>query len=146
MNSRPDTTIPDLATEPLACRVSKLPIPAIVRFAKAEGVIETLEGSVRHAAGDAILTGVQGERWPVRHEVFAASYDPVPPTLSGHDGTYVKRPLDAWALQLLSTITIAVGRHDDPLRGHSGDWLLQYSDGSYGVLSDDIFRATYQKL
>jgi hypothetical protein len=146
MNRRLDAVVPDLAAEPLACRVRKLPIPVTVSFAKSAGVIETLEGAVWHAPGDAILTGVQGEKWPVRHEVFATSYDPVPPTPSGQDGAYVKRPLDAWALQLRSTTTISVGHHDDPLRGHSGDWLLQYSDGSYGVLSDDIFRATYQQV
>jgi hypothetical protein len=146
MNNRPDAVVPDLAAEPLAWRVRKRPIPVTVSFAKSAGVIETLEGAVWHAPGDAVLTGVQGEKWPVRREVFATSYDPVPPTQSRQDGVYLKRPLDGWALQLRSTITISVGHHDDPLRGHSGDWLLQYSDGSYGVLSDDIFRATYQQV
>jgi hypothetical protein len=146
MNNRPDAVVPDLAAEPLAWRVRKLPIPVTVSFARSAGVIETLEGAVWHAPGDAVLTGVQGEKWPVRREVFATSYDPVPPTQSGQDGAYLKRPLDGWALQLRSTITISVGHHDDPLRGHSGDWLLQYSDGSYGVLSDDIFRATYRQV
>ena len=140
------TNPPDLRTEALACRVRKLPVAVTVAFAAADGVVETLEGAVRHAAGDAILTGVHGERWPVRQEAFAASYDPVAPARPGQPGTYVKHPVTALALRLHTVMTVPVGRHDDPLRGRPGDWLLQYEDGSHGVVGDDIFRATYERL
>src|SRR4051794_41552182 len=75
--------LPDLAADPRAPRVTKKPTPVQVEFAAADGVCETLEGPVRFRAGDAILTGVQGERWPVRRDLFMAGYQAVPPTPTG---------------------------------------------------------------
>jgi hypothetical protein len=39
--------------------------------------IETLEGTMRAAPGDWIITGVQGERYPCKPDIFAATYEPV---------------------------------------------------------------------
>ena len=135
--------LPDLAADPRALRVCKKPIPVRAAFAAADGVCETLEGAVRFRAGDAILTGIAGERWPVRRDLFLSSYRPVPPTQAGEDGSYLKAPSTALALRLDRALTVPVNWQDDPLRGRPGDWLLHYSDGSYGVLQDAIFRATY---
>ena len=146
MTAGPASPPPDLAAEAGACRVRKRPVTMAVAFPVADGVVETLEGAVRYAAGDAILTGVRGERWPVQREAFAASYDPVPPTEPWQPGAYVKRPQTALALRLRSVITVPVGQHGDPLRGGPGDWLLQYEDGRRGVVCDEIFRATYERL
>ena len=137
---------PDLAADPRAQRVRKLPIPVHVMFAASSGMVETLEGPVRHEPGDAILTGVQGERWPVQREAFDRAYAPVPPTRPGADGTYIKRPLDALALPLRDALTVPVGGHGDRLHGQPGDWLLQYGDCSYGVVSSAIFQAPYERL
>ena len=149
MTTRPGGPMPgrpDLRTDARACRVRKLPAAVTVEFAAADGNVETLEGTVRHTAGDAILTGVNGERWPVRREAFAKSYDPVPPTEAGQPGTYVKRLATALALRLRTVMTVPVGRHDDTLQGRPGDWLLQYEDGSHGVVCDSIFSATYERI
>jgi hypothetical protein len=137
---------PNLAGEPQACRVRKRPIAVSVSFAPSDGVTETLEGAVRHEAGDAIVTGVHGENWPIQRDAFAASYEPVAPTGPGQPGTYMKRPVIVLALRLGSVMTVPVGRHGDPLHGRPGDWLLQYEDGSYGVVCDGIFRATYERI
>lgn len=139
-------TPPDLRTETRAFRVRKRPIAVNVVFAAVDGVVETLEGPVRHAAGDAILTGVRGEQWPVRQDAFAASYEPLPPNRSGQPGEYVKRWVNTLALRLRSAMTVPVGRHDDPLHGRPGDWLLQYEDGSHGVVCDEIFTVTYETI
>ena len=80
--------LPDLTTDPRALKVTKKPIPVSVAFAPADGVCGTLEGPVRYRAGDAILTGVQGEHWPIQRDAFLASYAPVPPTRAGEDGSY----------------------------------------------------------
>lgn len=39
--------------------------------------IETLEGRMRVNDGDWIITGVQGEHYPCKPDIFAATYDAV---------------------------------------------------------------------
>jgi PGDYG protein len=135
--------LPDIAADRRALRVCKKPIPIQVEFAPADGVCETLEGSVRYRAGDAILTGTKGEHWPIRRDSFLSNYEPVPPNAAGENGTYRKAPSLSYALLLDQEQEVPVGWQDDPLHGRPGDWLLQYADGSYGVVADDIFRETY---
>jgi hypothetical protein len=38
--------------------------------------VKTLEGELRVATGDWIVTGVNGEKWPVKPDVFEATYEP----------------------------------------------------------------------
>jgi hypothetical protein len=38
--------------------------------------ITTLEGVMQAAVGDYIITGVQGERYPVKPDIFHATYEP----------------------------------------------------------------------
>ena len=39
--------------------------------------IRTLEGTMRADMGDWIITGVNGERYPCKPDIFAATYEPV---------------------------------------------------------------------
>ena len=39
--------------------------------------IVTLEGVMRADIGDYIITGVNGERYPCKPDIFAATYEPV---------------------------------------------------------------------
>lgn len=39
--------------------------------------IETLEGVMTVTPGDWIITGVKGERYPCRPDIFAMTYEPV---------------------------------------------------------------------
>ena len=135
--------LPDLAADPRALRVCKKPDPLRAEFAVSGGVCDTLEGPVHFRAGDAILTGMRGERWPVGRALFLASYEPVPPTRPGESGAYRKAPSIAYALRLDRAREVPVGWQNDPLHGRPGDWLLQYADGSYGVVQDSIFRESY---
>jgi len=32
------------------------------------------------------------------------------------------------------------------LTGHAGDWLVDYGDGSLGIVAQDIFATTYEIL
>jgi hypothetical protein len=137
------STLPDLTVDPRALRVCKNPDPVPVTIASTDGACETLEGTVRYRAGDAILTGIQGERWPVQRELFLASYEPVAPTVAGTDGLYRKAPSVTRALRLRRAVRVPVGWQNDPLRGRRGDWLLLYTDGSHGVARDSVFRASY---
>ena len=137
------TAPPDLTADPNTLRVCKRPDRVPVTFEPEDGVCETLEGTVRYRAGDPILTGTLGERWPVRRDLFLASYDPVPPTVPATDGLYRRRPATVLALRLDRAVAVPVGWQSDPLHGKLGDWFLRYDDGSHGVVQDAIFRETY---
>ena len=39
------------------------------------GVISTLEGDMTYEAGDYICTGHKGEQWPVKKDIFEATYE-----------------------------------------------------------------------
>lgn len=39
--------------------------------------IETLEGVMRADVGDYIITGVKGERYPCKPDIFELTYEPV---------------------------------------------------------------------
>lgn len=54
-----------------------LPETAFVRLdGLAKLCIPTLEGHLNASAGDWIVKGTQGEHWPVRADIFAATYEP----------------------------------------------------------------------
>ncbi len=44
-------------------------------FAEEDGTIETLEGRMKYRKGDAIITGVRGEKYPCRRDIFDQTYD-----------------------------------------------------------------------
>ncbi len=137
------SALPDLATDPRALLVRKTPEPVPVACAIEAGVCETPEGRVHYRAGDAILTGIRVDQWPVRRDLFLAYYAAVPPTVAGTDGLYDKAPSVTHALRLERAARVPDGWQGDPLRGRPGDWLLRYADGSLGVVQDAIFRASY---
>ena len=39
--------------------------------------IETLRGMVIGKVGDWLITGVSGEQYPCRHDIFMQTYDPI---------------------------------------------------------------------
>ena len=42
-----------------------------------EMIIQTLEGPLRAAPGDGIITGIRGEQYPCKPDVFEKTYEPV---------------------------------------------------------------------
>lgn len=52
--------------------------PVVIEAVQATEVtfIETLEGTMRAEIGDWIITGVKGERYPCKPDIFAATYEP----------------------------------------------------------------------
>jgi hypothetical protein len=54
-----------------------LEYPVMVDDAGAFLAIPTLEGTIRANNGDWIITGVKGERYPCKPEIFAATYEPL---------------------------------------------------------------------
>lgn len=134
----------DLAQHPDAFLARSRPVVVTVRFARAPGTIETLEGPVRHAASDAIVTGVAGENWPVAHARFAANYDALAPTTAGEDGRYAKRTKEVWALCLKEACTMTLTGQRGQLHAQAGDFLVQYASGDCAIVAGDIFARTYE--
>ena len=135
----------DLEVDPRAVRVIKRPINIKVTFAKADGICQTLEGPVDYLSGDAILTGIANENWPVVRAIFDKRYEPAEGTAFGSDGNYVKKPLEVFALRLEMPLDVTLPA-GGVLHGEAGDWLLQYGPTDYGIVRDDIFRSTYDFL
>ena len=48
--------------------------PILAKRATKPGKIRTLEGTMSYRKGDMIAKGVDGEKWPIRKEVFAKSH------------------------------------------------------------------------
>ena len=44
-------------------------------FATEDGEIKTLEGVVSYKKGDAIITGIKGEKYPCRRDIFDETYE-----------------------------------------------------------------------
>lgn len=52
----------------------KKPIAVRAIQAEKDTIIETLEGPLTAKKGDWIITGVEGEQWPVKKEIFEKTY------------------------------------------------------------------------
>ena len=46
-------------------------------YDRIKGMVQTLEGPVYADPGDWIITGVKGEKYPCKPDIFEATYDPV---------------------------------------------------------------------
>jgi len=134
----------DLLSDPAALLAIKKPIPVPVRFAATPGVLATREGQVAYEAGAAICTGVEGEQWPVQRARFDVMYEPLPATEPGSDGLYRKKPAEVRARRILEDrFCVNVGVKRQPIIGEIGDWLIQYSPEKRSIMSDKVFRASY---
>jgi PGDYG protein len=115
-----------------------------VIFADGPCVVRTNEGTVHVRAGDAIITGIAGEHWRVSLSHFAERYQPVPPTVAGEPGRYASRPKRILAVPMASPFEVLLADGVSRLSGRPGDWLVDYGDGSLGVISPSIFATTYE--
>ena len=55
----------------------KKPIVIEAYQTKEERIIQTLEGPLRAAPGEWIITGIRGEQYPCKPDVFEKTYEPV---------------------------------------------------------------------
>jgi hypothetical protein len=115
-----------------------------VQFTSTACTVQTQEGVVHARPGDAIVTGATGERWRVSRAHFAEKYRPAPPTVEGQTGRYVSLPNSIMAVPMPGAFEVLLGDGVSRLRGQPGDWLVDYGDGSLGIVSQAIFAATYE--
>ena len=117
-----------------------------VRFTDVPCIVRTPEGAVQAHPGDAILTGNGGHQWRVSHGKFLHKYRPIPPTIAGASGRYMSLPYHILALQMQQPFDVLLADEVSTLSGHPGDWLVDYGDGSLGIVAHDIFATTYEIL
>jgi len=133
----------DLRDDAAAVSARWLPMERDAYFARAAGIVETAEGSVRHAAGAAILSDGGGRSWPVERAVFEAHYEPVPPTRMGEPGRYRHRPDTVLARRMTQSFSVRLPRGRGVLTGSAGDWLVQYGPREHGVVAAQVFADSY---
>jgi hypothetical protein len=136
----------DLTNDREAHRAHKRPVRLDVVFAGEPGRLSTREGDVYYTRGDALITGTDGERWPVARARFDQTYEPVPPLRAGRPGRYCKRPMLVWAKTMRSAVSVELDEGRGSLSARPGDWLVQYGKGDFGVVSASVFAQTYELL
>jgi hypothetical protein len=115
-----------------------------VQFTSTACTVQTREGVVHARPGDAIVTGAAGERWRVSRAHFAEKYRPAPPTVEGQTGRYVSLPNSIMAVPMPDAFEVLLADGVSRLRGQPDDWLVDYGDGSLGIVSQAVFAATYE--
>lgn len=133
-----------ISADPLCVLARKREREIGVTFTSAACTVQTSEGVVHARPGDAIVTGTGGECWRVSRERFTEKYRPVPPTLAGEAGRYRSLPYRILALPMSESFEVLLADGVSRLTGHTGDWLVDYGDGSLGIVSRTIFPTTYE--
>ena len=125
-------------------RARKLEHEVQVRFTHIPCTIQTNEGTVHAKEGDAILTGSAGEHWRVSHARFPHKYRPLPPTPAGAPGRYMSLPNEVLALLMDRPFMVVLADQTSRLSGKAGDYLVDYGDGSLGIVASSVFATTYE--
>ncbi len=133
----------DAARDPRVRDVRKRALRVSVQFASAATTIATPEGKIAIAPGDAIVDDGNGRQWGVARALFDARYAPVAPVPPGDAGAYISLPTEARAMQMSTPFRVRFADGVSELEGRPGDWLLDYGDGSLGVVSAQVFDDSY---
>lgn len=118
-------------------KATKKPIVISYRLATSVEVINTLEGPVTAEVGDAIITGVKGEQYPVPRPNFDDWYTIVEP------GKAFKKAMTVEVEQLTAPREVTVGWSANPIHGDVGDYFITYGPNNFGIVRKDIFLETY---
>jgi PGDYG protein len=137
---------PYVSGDPRRVEARKLEHTVHVRFTPVACAVQTAEGTVQAKPGDGIITGIAGEHWRVSRARFAEKYRPVPPTVEGESGPYHSLRYHVLALRMDRSFEVLLADGVSRLVGHAGDWLIDYGDGSLGIVSRPIFATTYEIL
>ena len=93
--------------------------PVVVEAYKTdkEIVIHTLEGDMKASIGDYIITGVNGEQYPCKPDIFEKTYEAV--TNTNYDR------IKAMSVEEMADFikSVALGLNSDWVRGNIQEWL-----------------------
>ena len=132
-----------ISSDPQCIAARKLEREIEVQFTPIACTVQTPEGVVHARPGDAIITGTAGEHWRVSRARFPYKYRAVPPTVAGESGRYVSLPNRILAVPMTEAFDVLLADGVSRLNGRAGEWLVDYGDGSLGIVSDAIFASTY---
>ena len=120
---------------------TKKPIKVNIDIADTDGVINTLEGAVQYKAGDGIVTGVEGEKYPVPQKKLPELYN-----IKEVDGKtiYEKKPIKVRCWATPFTLGIKLDDARGTLRAKAGDIVVKDKDNYY-VVDKDIFDKTFTR-
>lgn len=118
----------------------KRPAKERYRIATEPGTIDTLEGPIKYPAGYYIMTGPKGEEYPISPERFKELKDDL--------GDGVAQPKKIIKLAKVAdhsgTVNTSWGEkmHYDP----KVDVIVRHGANDYGVVKQDIFDITYERV
>lgn len=99
----------------------------------------TLEGVECAEAGDWVITGILGERWPVANEIFTSKYRPVMEC----PGSFEKLPIKVVAEVLKQDVSIATKWGNQS--GKAGDWLVkEMAEDHPHIVVASVFSESYE--
>lgn len=116
--------------------------PAVTRNQDGSLSIETLEGTMRADVGDWVIRGVQGEFYPCKDGIFAATYEPAVEPLTSGRAAY-----EAYAAAMPHLDCAPWDEITDELRGamdaaaHAGTMAYMPEDWTTMLLQRDEARA-----
>jgi len=118
----------------------KRPAKEKYRIADEPGVIQTLEGPVKYPAGYYIMTGPKGEEYPISPEKFLDLKDDL--------GNGICQPRKIIKIAKVAdhsgTVDTSWGEklHYNPKE----DVIVRHGENDYGVVKQDIFDKTYERV
>ncbi len=121
-------------------KVFKKPAKERYRIAQEPGTIDTLEGPIKYPAGHYIMTGPKGEEYPISPERFKDLKDDL--------GDGVAQPKKIIKLAKIAdhsgTVDTSWGEkmHYSP----KVDVIVRHGENDYGVVKQEIFDITYERL
>ena len=134
------------AIMPLRLPYRSKPVVLQLEIAGSDQTVLTLEGPVACRAGDAILTGTAGERWPVPAAELNQRYVSLSPASTDTPGRYQKRVKTVEAVKLQEPLALALSEGRGVLQGQEGDWCVWHGPDDITIVSNSIFVQTYELL
>ncbi len=114
----------------------KKPIEVKFEIYETSGVEQTKEGEASYDAGDYKMTGVEGEIWPMKAEVFNKNYE----IIGDNTATKKKVLVDVTFAKEDTKVTTAWGAS---LTAKKDDAIVSASAEDRWVVSRSIFDSTY---
>ena len=124
-----------------AFKAYKRPAREPYEIADKPGTLDTLEGPVKYSAGDYIMTGPKGERYPISPEKFKEL------KTDNGDGTASPKKIIKLCKVADHDGEVVLKYNGSQLAYHSGeDVIVRHGPGDYGVVKADIFKQTYERV
>ena len=111
------------------------------KIANDSGTIDTLEGPVTYNVGDYIMTGPNGEKYPVSPKTFAEL------KTDNGDGTASPKKIIKLAKMADHDGEVTLQYNGSQLAYKKGeDIIVRHGENDYGVVKKEIFDKTYEKV